>query len=422
MPNRTWSKWVLTSVALLAAAGAAGLASASNMTSAARLLGTAATGLTASSGNIAEVAQSAGQFNTLLAAAKAAGLADALVGPGPFTVFAPTDEAFAALGQNTINDLLKPENKAKLAGILTYHIVPARVPAAEAIKLSAAPTLNGQRLRVSVDNAQLRLDEARVIKTDIAASNGVIHVIDRVLLPVDRDIVQQAQKNHFNTLLAAAKAAGLVDTLKSDGPLTVFAPTDEAFAKLGDDAIKSLLKPENRAKLTSILAYHVVSKRLFSDDALKAGSAQTVQGENLAFTLADGSLRVNNARILRTDIDASNGVIHVIDSVLIPANPAAGSTDNKMSLGMIDTSPAGLIERAIERGVPLFNNGQPAACAAIYEITTLALLAMDNSRVATDARKALQSALERAATQPDPAEQAWTLRRGLDSALNTMSR
>jgi transforming growth factor-beta-induced protein len=372
--------------------------------------------------SIVQVAQSAGQFGTLLAAAKAAGLADALAGPGPFTVFAPTDAAFAALGQKTIDELLQPQNRDKLAGILKYHVVSGRVPASEALRLSAAQTLNGQRLRLSVDNGQLKIDDARVIKTDVNASNGVIHVIDRVMLPVERDIAQQAQRNHFNTLLAAAKAAGLVDTLKSDGPLTVFAPTDEAFAKLGEDTVQSLLKPENRAKLTSILAYHVVTQRVFSDDALKAGSAQTVQGVRLSFTLADGALRVNNARLIRTDIDASNGVIHVIDRVLIPSNPAAGSAGSAemMAAPTPDTSPAAIIATAIDRGVPLFNNGQPAACAAVYEVATLGLLALPEGNIPAAARTALSSALSTARTQPDAAERAWTLRRGLDAALEAL--
>jgi len=132
--------------------------------------------------NIVEVAASAGQFKTLVAAVKAAGLADTLSGPGPFTVFAPTDEAFAKLPEGTLDDLLKPENKAKLAGILTYHVVSGKVMAAD-VKTMEVETVNGAKAKVKVDGSTVTIDKAKVVKTDIPASNGVIHVIDTVIMP-----------------------------------------------------------------------------------------------------------------------------------------------------------------------------------------------------------------------------------------------
>lgn len=132
--------------------------------------------------NIVEVATSAGQFKTLVAAVKAAGLADTLSGPGPFTVFAPTDEAFAKLPKGTVEELMKPENKKKLAGILTYHVVAGKVMAAD-VKTMEAKTVNGANAKVKVAGNNVTIDEAKVVKTDIAASNGVIHVIDTVIMP-----------------------------------------------------------------------------------------------------------------------------------------------------------------------------------------------------------------------------------------------
>lgn len=132
--------------------------------------------------DIVTVAASAGTFNTLVAAVKAAGLADTLKGPGPFTVFAPTDEAFAKLPAGTVDSLLKPENKQKLAGILTYHVVPGKVMAAD-VKTMQAKTVNGQSLAINVGNRGVTVNGAKVVTTDIAASNGVIHVIDTVVLP-----------------------------------------------------------------------------------------------------------------------------------------------------------------------------------------------------------------------------------------------
>jgi len=135
-----------------------------------------------SKNDIVAVATSAGSFNTLVAAVKAAGLAETLQGPGPFTVFAPTDEAFAKLPKGTVEDLLRPENKAKLVGILTYHVVPGKVMAAD-VKTMKAKTVNGQSLDVKVADGAVTVDNAKVIKTDVAASNGVIHVIDTVVMP-----------------------------------------------------------------------------------------------------------------------------------------------------------------------------------------------------------------------------------------------
>ena len=132
------------------------------------------------------------------------------------------------------------------------------------------------------------------------------------------DIVDTAVAGKFNTLVAAVKAAGLVDTLKGPGPFTVFAPTDEAFAKLPAGTLETLLKPENKAKLQSILKYHVVPGKVMSRDVVKLNSAKTVEGRSIAIKTMDGGVMVNNARVTKADIEASNGVIHVIDTVILP--------------------------------------------------------------------------------------------------------
>lgn len=133
-------------------------------------------------GDIIAVADGAGKFTTLCAAVKAAGLVETLQGPGPFTVFAPTDEAFAKLPKGTVEELLKPENKKKLAAILTYHVLPVKVMAADA-KTMKAMTVNGQKLDVMAEDGKVTVDKAKVIMADVAASNGVIHAIDTVLMP-----------------------------------------------------------------------------------------------------------------------------------------------------------------------------------------------------------------------------------------------
>lgn len=269
--------------------------------------------------DIVDTAVGAGSFKTLAAALGAADLVSALKGAGPFTVFAPTDAAFAKLPAGTVEGLLKPENKAKLAAILKYHVVSGKVMAADVVKIKGAATLNGQRVDVKVDGSTVSIDAAKVEKADISCSNGVIHVIDSVILPSSDNIPAVATSaGKFNTLLAAVKAAGLVETLSGPGPFTVFAPTDEAFAKIPAATLADLLKPENKAKLAGILTYHVVPGRVYSEAAVAAKAAKTVQGSSVTIKVNGKDAFVDDAKIIATDVDASNGVIHIIDSVIMP--------------------------------------------------------------------------------------------------------
>ena len=158
------------------ALGAMAISLGLGMTSAARAE-------TAPTKDIVETAVDAGSFKTLIAAAQAAGLVDTLKGKGPLTVFAPTDEAFAKLPAGTVESLLKPENRGKLQAILTYHVVPGQVTASEVVNLTSAPTANGRALKIKVADGKVMVDNAQVISTDIMASNGVIHVIDNVVIP-----------------------------------------------------------------------------------------------------------------------------------------------------------------------------------------------------------------------------------------------
>ena len=158
--------------------------------------------------------------------------------------------------RGTLQTLLKPENKKQLGAILAYHVVPGRVSAREAFGLNNAATVNGQRLDIVKRDGRLAVGSAKIIATDINCSNGVIHVIDQVLLPEQTRIPDIAEKaGQFDTLLAAVSSSGLADVLNGDGPFTVFAPTDEAFNSLPDGTVETLLKPENKQQLVDILKY-----------------------------------------------------------------------------------------------------------------------------------------------------------------------
>jgi uncharacterized surface protein with fasciclin (FAS1) repeats len=279
-----------------------------------------------SGGNIIEVATASGSFPTLLAAVEAAGLADALSDESAsLTVFAPTEEAFAALPEGTLDALLAdPE---ALAGILTYHVLGSEVGVSAALDLAptTVETLNGVDVALTKrDDDYLYVNLSKVVDYDIEASNGVIHVVDSVLLPPDltpstMTVAEIASSNDdFETLVAAATAANLVATLNDpDASLTVFAPTDAAFEALGDATLNYLLN--NLDVLESTLLYHVVAgAELSSIDAIAAaGSAVGMaNGDEATISLGDSGLMIESANIVVTDIVASNGIIHVIDSVL----------------------------------------------------------------------------------------------------------
>ncbi len=273
--------------------------------------------------DIVDTAVADGRFTTLVAAVEAAGLVETLKGEGPFTVFAPTDDAFAALPEGTVENLLKPENKQALTDILTYHVVAGKVMAADVTALTSATTVLGKDLTIKVDMGNVYINDAKVIITDIETSNGVIHVIDSVLLPPTEEantIVDVAVADgRFTTLVAAVEAAGLVETLSGEGPFTVFAPTDDAFAALPAGTLDSLLLPENKQQLTDILTYHVVSGKVMAADVVNLTSATTVLGKDITITVRDGKVFLNDTvEVIITDVEASNGVIHVIDAVLLP--------------------------------------------------------------------------------------------------------
>jgi transforming growth factor-beta-induced protein len=280
--------------------------------------------------DIVDTAVANGSFKTLVAAVTAAGLVDTLKSAGPFTVFAPTDEAFAKIPKATLDGLLA--DKKALTDVLTYHVVAGKVLAADVVKLNgqSAKTVNGASVAIAVTGGKVTLNgNVNVVLTDVLTSNGVIHVIDAVLLPpaapaaapaaVKGNIVDVAVADgRFKTLAAALGAAGLVDTLKGAGPFTVLAPTDAAFNILPKETLAALLKPENKKLLTDILTYHVIPGKITAADIIKKHDYVTVNGKTVRVRLANGLVYIGGAQVLITDVAATNGVIHVIDTVLIP--------------------------------------------------------------------------------------------------------
>jgi transforming growth factor-beta-induced protein len=261
--------------------------------------------------DIVQTAIEAGTFETLVTAVQAAGLTSTLQGAGPFTVFAPTDAAFDDLPAGTLDALLA--DTGALTEVLLYHVVPGRILASDLEDGQIVTTAEGRPFRVTLSGGA-RVNGVNVIQTDVEATNGVIHIIDAVLIPVE-DNVDTAIDAGFNTLVAAVQAAELEAVLRSAGPFTIFAPTDEAFDALPEGALEDLLNdPE---ALATILTYHVVAGRLFASDLSNGMELTTVEGRTVTVSL-NGGAQVNAANIVATDVFTSNGVIHVIDAVLIP--------------------------------------------------------------------------------------------------------
>ena len=292
-------------------------------------------------------AQATGVHNTLVDAVIQAGLLETLQGDGPFTVFAPTDAAFEAAGVD-LSTFTTDEDNQSLANILTYHVIASSVLAADVTDGMTAATVNGATLSFAVADGVVTINDNAVVTTaDVAASNGVIHVIDAVLMPPapepTMDIPATAQSTGVHTaLVAALSQAALVETLQGDGPFTVFAPTDAAFEAAGID-LASYDTPEENATLSDILLYHVVPSQVPASAVTECMSADAANGQPLSFTVGNGVM-VNDANVTMTDVVTSNGLIHVIDKVLTPSDTPNNIPRTAQCTGIHDSLVAGVIQ------------------------------------------------------------------------------
>jgi transforming growth factor-beta-induced protein len=275
--------------------------------------------------NVAEVSSNFADLSTLSTALAAAKLTSTLSGKGPFTLFAPSNEAFAKLDKALLAALLDPKNIDKLTEVLTYHVAVSIVKSTDLTDAEQIKTVEGEKVTVSITNGNIDINNARVIIPDITATNGVVHIIDAVLIPPgfappsDKNIVELAAATaDLSTLVDALKAANLTAALSTKGPFTVFAPTNEAFAKLDKALLAKLLEPDNVATLTDLLTYHVVAAELTSSELKNDRSIETLEGM-MVKVMADGShIKINDAQVIIPNITATNGIVQVIDAVLIP--------------------------------------------------------------------------------------------------------
>ena len=271
--------------------------------------------------DIPSVAVGTGVHTALVAALTKADLVSTLQGDGPFTVFAPTDQAFTDAGID-LDSFSTDEEIATLADILTYHVVAGSVLSTDLEDKTTTTAVNGDSLAFAVDADGVMVNDANVVSADVLASNGVVHVIDKVLMPpieIEPDIPTVAARTGVHTaLVAALTQADLVTTLQGDGPFTVFAPTDDAFAAAGID-LTTFDTDEEIAALVDILLFHVYSGAVNAADVTDGLTVTMVNGDEATFTVStDGTVMVGDATVTSADVIASNGVIHVIDEVLMP--------------------------------------------------------------------------------------------------------
>jgi transforming growth factor-beta-induced protein len=264
--------------------------------------------------DVVETAEAKGSFSTLISALTTANLVDTLKGTGPFTLFAPTDAAFDALPTGLLDKLLA--NTTALTEVLTYHIVSGKLTANDLTSQTNVTTLQGGSLPIATGQGAPKIGPATITKTDIICTNGVIHVIDTVLIPNNiMNILQTAQYYGLSTFVTTVQTANLTSLLEGAKQYTVFPPTNSAFEALPSGTLAALA---DQKALADVVTYHVVSGRLLAADLVGVTTLTTVQGEKLAITSTAGGAKVNGANIIRSDIECTNGVVHVVDAVLIP--------------------------------------------------------------------------------------------------------
>ena len=350
------------------------------------------------------------------------GIGEELAQLDGFTLFAPNDAAFNKLP--AAQALMQPEQMEALKAVLRRHVVPARVDSAAALFLTEATMADGAELPVSLANSELRIGGARIVDVDFAFGKGIVHVIDSVLLPEElpaasapapaaTTAAQPARAQGmivpgYATLSALIEAAELADAVAGLEAFTLFAPTDEAFAALPKEAVEALLQPQNQEVLQAVLLRHVVQGQVTAFQAIGV-DAQPLAGDRLPIRLTqdhDGqrSLSVAGINISKADQILGNAIVHQIDAVILPENL---STLLRPKLPPVRA----FLEEVIAQGVPQYNGGDIAGCAARYQQALEALLLLEQlpDQQATAVRRALQQAEGRSER-----DVAWTLRAAID--------
>jgi len=337
---------------------------------------------------LADAAKDNDALKAFVAAVDKAGLADALSGKDEITVFAPNEAAFKALGD--IEDI----GKDKLARVLKNHIIKGKTNLGVALAAGEATSMLGTDHVVAIEGGGIQVGGANIKKANIDCSNGYLNIIDNVLMPASKPLKDVAKDVGVEKLLAALETAGLTKALEADGPITLFAPSDEALEKAGDI---------DEDKLADILKNHVVEGKVTAADLVAGKKFKTLAGNELKGGF-DTGIKVDGIAVSKADIEADNGIIHIIDGVLVVKPKSAG--DHAVEL----------IRQSVEMGARLYNGKNPSAAVDLYELTYHALLHLNPEAMPGGLPDALNSATAVAGEEKTDAKRAWALRKGLDAA------
>lgn len=313
-------------------------------------------------------AAAAGEFTSFLAAVETAGLGPVLDRGEAYTLFIPTDRAMAALDREQRDRLFSPNHRNALFGVLSYHLVPGRHTIADLGGRTSIRSVSGQLLILSPAGATLTVDGADVVRADIDCFNGVIHVIDAVLVPNTRDLLTTLKaEGRFRTLLELVDEASLEDFVEQNAPLTFFAPTDEAFAKLDRYIVADLERSRNRAVLTELLKRHIVPGEHPVDSLIGSGPVSSLAGSPISVSrtpdalIASDPSGTSRANLVRTDLDGPGGVVHQIDTVLLPPDGLKIVPDGRLIVGVFTDS--------VSQSLAAQLNVRPRECLLITGLT-----------------------------------------------------
>lgn len=354
------------------------------------LLGLGAASLTAHAqkATLADAAKENEALKTFVAAIEKAGLADTLSGKDDVTVFAPNEAAFKALGK--IEDI----PKEKLARVLQNHVLKGKTNLGVALAAGKATSLLGTDHVVAIEGGGIQVGGANIKKANVDCSNGYLNIIDKVLMPASKPLKDVAKDAGVDKLLAALETAGLTKALEAEGPITLFAPSNEALEKAGDiDA----------DKLADILKNHVVEGKITAADLVAGKTFKTLAGNDIKGGF-DTGIKVDGIAVSKPDLEADNGIIHIIDGVLVVKPKSAN--DHAVEL----------IRQSVDMGARLYNGKNPSATVDLYELTYHALLHLNPGAMPKDLPAALEKATAAAGKEKTDAKRAWALRKGLDAA------
>lgn len=371
-------------------------------------------------------AESAGTFGTFLKLARAADLQESLDGETFYTVIAPTDKAFDALPAGTVAALLQTKHRDKLESLLAYHLIPGDVSASALSNRRHVATLNGQRLRLDTIGVGLTINGAPLAMPSIACRNGMLHGVDKVLLPVADNLSGVLEVGgDFAMLRQLLEQADLQDLLTGQDELTLFAPTDAAFESMPTEVLSRLVQPENRQLLKSVLLHHLAEGRIYGQDLLGGDVPRSLEGlplDELANAVRAGK---GQQLIAEADLEATNGVVHRVNRVIMP--PQVETTLLK-PIERTAQSPVSsprqrwqtVLEQAVADGQAAYRDGDHAACADLYEDAIQQLLQSTPADELPQAREALLNTLTAADRQETAQQRAWVLRRGINQAYGEL--